>query len=101
MVFKNKERYWNVWPDGEGWNILVFESFKNSNDDVIFLRNVRGGHFDKKRERKHNNISCADDNNDNRDLKTAADCRNIRERSELQLLCCYNSCKAVANNGEG
>ena len=24
-----------------------------------------------------------------------------RERSELQLLCRYNSCKAVANNGEG
>ena len=24
-----------------------------------------------------------------------------REHSELQLLCRYNSCKAVANNGEG
>ena len=25
----------------------------------------------------------------------------VRKHSELQLLCRYNSCKAVANNGEG
>ena len=25
----------------------------------------------------------------------------VADRSELQLLCRYNSCKAVANNGEG
>ena len=24
VVFKSWERCWNVWPDGEGWNILVF-----------------------------------------------------------------------------
>ena len=27
--------------------------------------------------------------------------RSDRDHSELQLLCRYNSCKAVANNGEG
>ena len=33
--------------------------------------------------------------------KTTADCRNSSEHSELQLLCRYNSYKAVADNGEG
>ena len=33
--------------------------------------------------------------------KYKPDCRNSRDRSELQLLCRYNSCKAVVNNGEG
>ena len=76
--------------------ILNFRS-----DYVTFLRNVRNGHFGRKARKQHNNISCADDNYKNRDQKTTADCRNSRERSELQLLCRYNSCKAVADNGEG
>ena len=33
--------------------------------------------------------------------KTTTNCKSSRDRSELQLLCRYNSCKTVANNGEG
>ena len=50
---------------------------------------------------KHNNISCDSDNDENCYWKTTTNCRSSRDRSELQLLCRYNSCKAVANNGEG
>ena len=86
------------------FKILNFRS-----DDVTFLRNAETAIFNKKRERKHNNISCADENNFYLRLRTVRKSRlendnelqNSRERSELQLLCCYNSCKAVANNGEG
>ena len=35
------------------------------------------------------------------EIKNDNELQNSRGRSELQLLCCYNSCKAVANNGEG
>ena len=58
--------------------------------------------FRQKTEIKHNNnISCDSDNNENCDWKTSTSCKSSRDRSELQLLCRYNSCKAVANNGEG
>ena len=83
----------------EGFGNCLFLNFRS--DYVIYLRNVRNGHFGKEVEEKHNNINCADDNYENRDQKTTADCRNSREGSELQLLCRYNSCKAVADNGEG
>ena len=65
------------------------------------MRNDRHGHFDRKPEEKHNNISCDSVNNGNCDGETTTNCRSSRDRSELQLLCRYNSCKAVANNGEG
>ena len=51
--------------------------------------------------RKHNNNSsrCARTiENLGLELETS---RNSRNQSELQLLCRYNSCKAVANNGDG
>ena len=52
-------------------------------------------------EIRHNNISCDSENDENCDWKTTTKNRSNRDRSELQLLCRYNSCKAVANNGEG
>ena len=50
--------------------VRIFPYFKILNfqsDDVTFLRNAETAILTKKREKKHNNISCADDNNDNRD----------------------------------
>ena len=35
------------------------------------------------------------------EIKNDNELQSSREHSELQLLCRYNSCKAVANNGEG
>ena len=52
-------------------------------------------------EIKNNNISCDSDNDEDCDWKTTTNCRVSRDGSELQLLCRYNSCKAVANNSEG
>ena len=40
-----------------------FEILNFRSDDVTFLRNAETAIFNKKRERKHNNISCADKNN--------------------------------------
>ena len=79
--------------------LFFFLNFRS--DYLTFLRNVRNGHFGRKARKQHNNISCADDNYENRDQKTTADYKNTREGSELQLLCRHNSCKAVADSGEG
>ena len=46
--------------------VRIFPYFKILNfrsDDVTFLRNAETAILTKKRERKHNNISCADENN--------------------------------------
>ena len=46
--------------------VRIFPNFKILNfrsDDVTFLRNAETAIFNKKRERKHNNIGCADENN--------------------------------------
>ena len=46
--------------------VRIFPYFKILNfrsDDVTFLRNAETAIFNKKRERKQNNISCADENN--------------------------------------
>ena len=68
VVVRNWERYWNDWPDGEGWNILVFLNFENSNYDVIFLRRVRNGHFGKNEKEEHkNNFICDSEQDENRD----------------------------------
>ena len=40
-----------------------FEILNFRSDDVTFLRNVETAIFNKKRVKKHNNISCADENN--------------------------------------
>ena len=61
------------------------------------------GHFNKKRvKEQNNNVSCADENNfiEIEEVEIEEKQQQIAE-NELQLLCCYNSCKAVANNGEG
>ena len=84
--------------------VRIFPYFKILNFrsvDVTFLRNVRNGHFGRKAKRKQNNISCDSKKNKNCDGKTTTNHGIDRERSELQLLCRYNSCKAVASNGEG
>ena len=55
--------------------VRIFPYFKILNfrsDDVTFLRNAETAIFDRKRERRHNNISCADDSNDNRDKKNSS-----------------------------
>ena len=44
-----------------------FEILNFRSDVVTFLRNAETAIFNKKLVKKHNNISCADDNNDNRD----------------------------------
>ena len=44
-----------------------FEILKIRSDDVTFLRNAETAIFNKKRVKKHNNVSCADENNENRD----------------------------------
>ena len=74
----------------------IFWCFKFSNYDVIFLRNVRNGHFGT--EPKYNRTTTAvvatrTTENLESELETS---RNSRDRSDLQLLCRYNSCKAVA-----
>ena len=84
--------------------VRIFPYFKILNfrsDDVTFLRNVRNGHFGKEVKEKQNNISSDCEKNENSDQETTTNHGADRERSELQLLCRYNSCKAVANNGEG
>ena len=50
--------------------VKIFPYFKILNfrtDDVTFLRNAKTAILTKNERKKHNNISCADDNNDNRD----------------------------------
>ena len=84
--------------------VRIFPYFKILNfrsDDVTFLRNVRNGHFGRKAKKKLNNISSDCEKNGNCGQETTTNQGVDRERSELQLLCRYNSCKAVANNGEG
>ena len=84
--------------------VRIFPYFKILNfrsDDVTFLRNVRNDHFGKRAKKKQNNISCDSKKNKNCDRKKTTNHGIDRERSELQLLCRYNSCKAVASNGEG
>ena len=45
-----------------------FEILNFRSDDVRFLRNAETAIFNKKRVKKHNNnVSCADENNENRD----------------------------------
>ena len=44
-----------------------FEILNFRSDDVTFLRNAETAIFNKKRVKKHNNVSCADENNENRD----------------------------------
>ena len=78
-----------------------FEMLNFRSDDVKFLRNVRNRHFGKRAKKKPNNISCDSKKNGNSDQETTTSYGVDRERSELQLLCRYNSCKAVASNGEG
>ena len=78
--------------------LLIF-NFRS--DYVTFLRNVRNGHFGKKVEEKQNNISCDREKHGDCEKKTKTNHGVNREHSELQLLCRYNSCKAVADNGEG
>ena len=84
--------------------VRIFPYFKILNfrsDDVTFLRNIRNGHFGKRAKKKQNNISSDCEKNGNCGQETTTNQGVDRERSELQLLCRYNSCKAVANNGEG
>ena len=84
--------------------VRIFPYFKILNfrsDDVTFLRNVRNGHFGRKAKRKQNNISSDCEKNRNCGQETTTNQGVDRERSELQLLCRYKSCKTVANNGEG
>ena len=84
--------------------VRIFPYFKILNfrsDDVTFLRNVRNGHFGRKAKKNQNNISSDCEKNGNCGQETTTNQGVDRERSELQLLCCYNSCKAVANTGEG
>ena len=80
----------------KGFGNCLFLNFRS--DYVTFLRNARNGHFGKKVEEKQNNDSRTDENNEDCDRKTTEE---TEGRSELQLLCRYNSCKAVADNGEG
>ena len=44
-----------------------FEILNFRSDDVTFLRNAETAIFNKKRVKKHNNVSYADENNENRD----------------------------------
>ena len=44
-----------------------FEILNFRSDDVTFLRNAETAIFNKKRVKKHNNVSYADENNENPD----------------------------------
>ena len=78
-----------------------FEILNFRSDDVTFLRNAKTAIFDKKRVKKQNNFYLRLRTVRKSRLKNNNELQNSRGRSELQLLYCYNSCKAVANNGEG
>ena len=78
-----------------------FEILNFRSDDVKFLRNAETAIFNKKRVKKENNFCLRLRTVRKLRLKNDNELQSCRERSELQLLCCYNSCKAVANNGEG
>ena len=49
---------------------FYFEFLNFRSDDETFLRNVRNGHFGRKAEKKHNNDSCTDENNEDCNRKT-------------------------------
>ena len=66
-----------------------FKILKNSNYDVIFLRNVRNGHFGRKVEEGHNNDSCDDDNNEK------IENRNQREAEVAETAPSCNYCVAT------
>ena len=81
--------------------VRIFPYFKILNfrsDDVTFLRNAETAILTKNERENTTTLVALTIATTIVIRKTAADCR---KRSELQLLCCYNSCKAVANNGEG
>ena len=46
-----------------------FEILNFRSDDVTILRNVRNGHFGRKARKRHNNDSCADEDNEDCDKK--------------------------------
>ena len=86
--------------------VRVFPYFKILNfqsDDVTFLRNAETAILTKN-ERENTTTLVALTRTTLSKLKKSKlkkTTTNYRGRSELQLLCCYNSCKAVASNGEG
>ena len=87
--------------------VRIFPYFKILNfrsDDVTFLRNAKTAILTKNERENTTTTLVALTRTTLSKLKKSKlkkTTTNYRERSELQLLCCYNSCKAVANNGEG
>ena len=88
--------------------VRIFPYFKILNfrsDDVTFLRNAETAILTKnERENTTTLVALTTTTLSAIANKTKIEIKkrqHSRERSELQLLCCYNSCKAIANNGEG
>ena len=86
--------------------VRIFPYFKILNfrsDDVTFLRNAETAILTKN-ERENTTTLVALTRTTLSKLKKSKlkkTTTNYRERSELQLLCCYSGCRAVASNGEG
>ena len=83
--------------------VKIFPYFKILNfrsGDVTFLRNAKTAIFTKNEGKNRTTLSAITNSTKSR-LEINEELPNSRGRSELQLLCCYNSCKAVASNGEG